>query len=144
MMHRKKGRHGLPLWLGVIGLALAGTVAGAWISQEASAAQAGEHAAEVPAAASGLDRSKVCFINDQYMGKPQIPVPVDGKTYYGCCQGCADRLREDRSTRFAKDPHTGKEVDKATAFIASDPRGGAQVLYFESADTYAAYRASVR
>jgi hypothetical protein len=69
-------------------------------------------------------------------------VPVEGKTYYGCCRGCADRLRADRSTRFARDPNTGKEVDKATAFIATDPHGGEQVLYFESAVTYAAYRGS--
>src|SRR5680860_1679115 len=24
----------------------------------------------------------VCMVNNAYMGKPQMPVPVDGKTYY--------------------------------------------------------------
>ena len=26
----------------------------------------------------------VCMVNDAYMGKKQIEVPHDGKTYYGC------------------------------------------------------------
>ncbi len=82
-----------------------------------------------------LDPSNVCFINNRNMEKPQIPVTVDGKTYYGCCAGCAKALQTDRSTRFARDPLTGREVDKATATIIEDPRGSGTVLYFESVET---------
>lgn len=143
MTHRKKAKRRLPLWAAVVALAFAGTALGVWIGQTSPSTEARARKATVPSVAPGIDPSQVCFINDRYMGKPQIPVSVEGKTYYGCCQGCADRLRADRSTRFATDPHTGKEVDKATAFIVTDPHGGEQVLYFDSADTYAAYQASV-
>lgn len=82
----------------------------------------------------------VCMVNDTYMGKAQIPVQVDGKTYYGCCQGCVSRLKGDRSLRYAKDPVTGREVDKAAAFIAAKPDG--TTLYFESSETASAYMAA--
>ena len=90
-------------------------------------------------AATGIDHSQVCFINDTYIGKPQIPVELDGKTYYGCCAGCATALRHDPSTRVATDPYNGATVDKATAFIARNPADRDKVLYFESAATFAAY-----
>ncbi len=89
-----------------------------------------------------LETSEVCFINDRHMGKPQIPVKVEGKTYYGCCAGCAETLQNERSARYSRDPLTGGEVDKATATIAEDPRGSGKVLYFESKQTYERYLAS--
>jgi hypothetical protein len=94
--------------------------------------------------ATGIDHSQVCFINDRYMGKPQIPVEVDGKTYYGCCAGCATALRNDPSTRVATDPYNGAKVDKATAFVARNPKDRDAVLYFQSAATFAAYSQSLR
>ena len=75
----------------------------------------------------------VCMVNDNVMGKPQIPVEVGGKTYYGCCQGCVGALKSDRSVRFARDPLTGREVDKSEAYIVEGP--GGEALYFESAAT---------
>ena len=81
----------------------------------------------------------VCMINDEVMGKDQIPVPFEGKVYYGCCEGCVERLKTDRSARFAKDPHTGKEVDKAKAVIIEGKDGAA--LYFETKDTAKQYLA---
>ena len=75
----------------------------------------------------------VCMVNDRVMGKPQIPVVVEGKTYYGCCQNCVGKLKGDASIRYAKDPVTGAMVDKSKAFILESPTGDA--LYFESAVT---------
>lgn len=77
----------------------------------------------------------VCMVNDNVMKAPQMPVPVEGKTYYGCCAGCVKTLQSDRSVRVAKDPVTGHEVDKATAFIIADPKMKGKALYFESQDT---------
>lgn len=61
--------------------------------------------------------NEVCMVNDKVSGKPQIPVEFEGKTYYGCCQGCVKRINEDRTVRYSTEPLTGREVDKATAFI---------------------------
>ena len=73
------------------------------------------------------------MVNEKVFGKPQIPVAFEGKTYYGCCQGCVKRINEDRTVRYSTDPLTGREVDKATAFIVEGAGGDA--LYFESVET---------
>ncbi|MFQ5428478.1 MAG: TRASH domain-containing protein [Thermodesulfobacteriota bacterium] len=80
-----------------------------------------------------VDASIVCMVNDNVMGKPQIPVKVEGKTYYGCCRNCVKTLNEDAAMRAAKDPFSGKMVDKSSAFIIEGP--GGEALYFESALT---------
>ncbi len=84
--------------------------------------------------------SEVCMVTDRVMGRPQIPVEVDGKVYYGCCQGCKRRLKNDVNLRFATDPLTGRRVDKAKAVIIEGTRG--EALYFESIDTAMRYRVS--
>lgn len=83
-----------------------------------------------------LDPQLVCMVNNAYMGKAQIPVEHEGKTYYGCCQMCVRKIQAEREVRYATDPATGEEVDKANAYIARSPDGSDQVYYFESADTY--------
>ena len=113
-------------------------------ASEAGAPAAGGATQVQSKAGGGIDPSQVCFINNKYMGKPQIPVTVDGKTYYGCCAGCATALRSDPSTRVATDPYSGARVDKANAFIARNPTGPDTVLYFESAATFAAYSRNLR
>ena len=37
---------------------------------------------------SQVPNELVCMVNNAYMGMPQIAVPVNGKTYYGCCDMC--------------------------------------------------------
>ena len=39
---------------------------------------------ELAALTEVTDPSQVCMVNDQFMGRAQIPVSVGGKTYYGC------------------------------------------------------------
>jgi YHS domain-containing protein len=79
------------------------------------------------------DPSEVCMINHPWMGKPQIPVPVDGKTYFGCCEACKAKLANDAAARTAQDPVTGQPVDKALAILARDDAG--TVYYFASEAT---------
>jgi YHS domain-containing protein len=83
------------------------------------------------------DANLVCMVNDRYMGVEQIPVQVEGRTYYGCCEMCKTRLAQDRDVRQAVDPVSGKTVDKAMAVIGR--RADGTVLYFESATTLAKY-----
>jgi len=78
------------------------------------------------------------MVNNQFMGREQIPVEVEGKTYFGCCEMCKGRLARDPSSRSAKDPVSGKLVNKASAVIAKRPSG--EVIYFESKDTFERYR----
>lgn len=88
---------------------------------------------------SPINPELVCMVNDSVMKAPQIAVQVEGKTYYGCCAGCVNTLQNDRSVRIAKDPLTGHEVDKATAFILADPKMKGKALYFESQETAREY-----
>lgn len=84
------------------------------------------------------DTSTVCMVTDMVMVKPQLPVVVSGKTYYGCCAGCVDRLNADRKARVAADPVSGRKVDKSEAVILQGD--GGEALYFESEDTARRYR----
>jgi YHS domain-containing protein len=86
-----------------------------------------------------VEAKKVCMVNDQLFGKDQIPVEVQGRTYYGCCEMCKERLAKDAAARTAVDPLSGKQVDKATAVIGARPDGS--VLYFESDKSFAEYLA---
>ena len=86
-----------------------------------------------------VDTKTVCMVNEQAMGKDQIAVEVDGKTYYGCCEMCKKTLATNADKRVAVDPVTGKQVDKAKAVIAAQKDG--RVWYFESDETLAKYNA---
>jgi YHS domain-containing protein len=76
------------------------------------------------------DVKQVCMVNNQFMGKDQIPVEVEGRTYYGCCEMCKERLAKDEAARYSTDPVSGARVDKAKAVIGVQPDGS--VLYFEN------------
>jgi YHS domain-containing protein len=97
-------------------------------------------AGAVVAAGAQLQRvepQKVCMVNDTVFQRDQIPVQVDGRTYYGCCEMCKGRLGTDAAIRSAKDPVSGQTVDKAKAVIGATPDG--KVLYFESEKTFSSY-----
>ncbi|SRR6266536_1734774 len=79
-----------------------------------------------------LSNNQVCMVNNKFMGKDQIQVPVDGKTYYGCCPGCVSNLKSDTTYRFASDPETGERVDKSDAIIILKRDTKDEVLYFKT------------
>jgi YHS domain-containing protein len=86
---------------------------------------------------SPIDSKYVCMINNQSFNKEQIPVEIEGKTYYGCCQSCEAKLKSDPSSRNAVDPVSGRQVDKATAVIGATPEGN--IYYFESQENLEAF-----
>ncbi|WP_241282678.1 hypothetical protein [Chryseobacterium timonianum] len=81
---------------------------------------------------------EVCMVNNAYMGKKQLEVMFDGKTYYGCCEMCKERIPKDESVRTATDPYSKRTVDKAKAVIAITGDNG-EVSYFENETTYNKY-----
>ncbi len=83
------------------------------------------------------DPSQVCMVTNQFMGKPQIPIAVDGRTYFGCCEMCKGRLGSDPSSRTALDPVSQRPVDKAVAVIGRNEDGA--IFYFENEQNLAAY-----
>jgi YHS domain-containing protein len=99
----------------------------------AAAAFAQEDVVKPSGTLTKVETKTVCMINEHAMGKDQIPVEIDGKTYYGCCEMCKKALATDASKRVATDPVTGKQVDKATAVIAAQEDG--RVFYFESEES---------
>lgn len=104
----------------------------AFVAATAGTAQAGENG--VRPALKRVETKRVCMVNNQVFDKDQIPVAVEGKTYYGCCEMCKERLAKDVTARTGTDPVSGKPVDKATAVIGALPDG--KVLYFESEATF--------
>ncbi len=63
-------------------------------------------------------REYVCMMQDMVLTKPGIAIQYGGKTYYGCCQMCKEKIKNEpeKYTRSA-DPVSGKPVDKAESFI---------------------------
>lgn len=124
------------VFLPVLALLAAGLGACRDEAKTRSAQHAHEMASETrePGPYAGLravESKYVCMVNNQVFSSPQIPVEVDGKTYYGCCPACKATLEEDASMRTAVDPVSGVEVDKALAAIGAFSDGS--VLYFENA-----------
>lgn len=79
-----------------------------------------------------VPNEKVCMVNDRFMGIKQIPIEVEGITYYGCCPDCVKKLQENLGgVRYAKDPVSGEKVDKASAVIIKNNEDG-MVQYFGS------------
>lgn len=84
-----------------------------------------------------VDSKYVCMITDQEFAREQVPVEVEGKTYYGCCEMCKAKLKNNPQSRVATDPITGNNVDKAEAVIGAAPDG--KVFYFESEQNLSQY-----
>ncbi len=77
-----------------------------------------------------VETKYTCMVNNTVFPKVQIPTVVEGRTYYGCCEMCAEKLANNEAIRKTIDPVSGKDVDKATAVIGVDKRGKA--YYFEN------------
>jgi len=90
-------------------------------------------AADVAPVLKTVEAKKVCMINERLFEKDQIPIEVEGRTYYGCCEMCKTALAKDATKRVGIDPVTGKKVDKATAIIAANADG--EVFYFETVES---------
>lgn len=91
--------------------------------------------ANMPALGDQVPNDYVCMVNDAYMGRLQFEVPFEGKTYYGCCDMCKERIPKDESVRYAIDPFSKKKVNKADAYIVLIGQNG-EVVYFENEENY--------
>ena len=67
-----------------------------------------------------VDSKYVCMVTNQLFVKEQIPVEMEGKTYYGCCEMCEAKIKNNPQSREATDPVSGKKVDKAEAIIEAE------------------------
>jgi YHS domain-containing protein len=85
-----------------------------------------------------VESKYVCMVNNQRFDKELIPVKVNDRTYYGCCEMCKDKLQNNAKSRVAIDPVSGKEVDKSIAVIGAAPDG--KVFYFESVEHLKKYK----
>ena len=85
-----------------------------------------------------VPHDQVCMVNNAYMGKKQLEVKHDGKTYYGCCENCKLRIPQEENARMAYDPISHQLIDKATAIIAISDKND-NVVYFENKANYEAF-----
>ncbi len=111
------------------------TASSAGVTNDAPVAAAN---APVAALTEVTDPTQVCMVNNQFMGVPQIPTEVGGKTYYGCCAMCKGKLEKEPKARIGTDPVSGQSVDKASAVIGKNDTGA--VFYFQSRENLLAYK----
>lgn len=112
----------------ILMLAVAGT--GVAIQMKSGGREAVKAGAAQATSLRQVETKKVCMVTNRVFEKDQIPVAVQGRTYYGCCEGCKQTLANNPASRMALDPVSGMTVDKATAVIGARPDGS--TLYFES------------
>jgi YHS domain-containing protein len=101
--------------------------------------------AEASAADSILEQVEapyVCMITNKVFDSKQIEVPVEGHVYYGCCQMCVKKLNNNPESRYATDPVSGAQVNKAEAVLGAGPDEA--VRYFESVETLRAFNATAQ
>jgi len=119
----------------VLMLAVAGT--GVALQMKGGGREAVKTGAAQSTSLRKVETKKVCMVTNQVFEKDQIPVAVQGRTYYGCCEGCKQTLAKNPAARMAVDPVSGKPVDKATAVIGA--RADGSTLYFENESNLKAY-----
>jgi YHS domain-containing protein len=124
----------------VLMLAVAGT--GVALQMKSSGREAVKAGAAQSTSLRKVETKKVCMVTNRVFTKDQIPVTVQGKTYYGCCEGCKQALANNPAARTAIDPVSGKTVDKATAVIGARPDGS--TLYFENESNLKTYSSRTR
>jgi YHS domain-containing protein len=75
-------------------------------------------------------RETVCVVRDTVGTAAGVPHEYNGKTYYLCCKMCRESIQnEPKKYTIATDPVSGKQVDKAEAFIYNLE---GKAYYFES------------
>lgn len=94
-----------------------------------------ETANSTPQVGDHVPNNLVCMVNNAYMGMPQLEVEYEGRTYYGCCDMCQERIPKEKEARIAIDPYSLKDVDKSEAYIVLVGDQG-QVAYFENKKNY--------
>lgn len=92
-----------------------------------------------PAAGEVVNPKMVCMVKNMYMGIDQVPVSVEGKTYYACCDQCIRDLNNDKTVHYAIDPYSKIAIDKAFAFITMNPKRRGSILYFKSEENAKKY-----
>jgi YHS domain-containing protein len=76
------------------------------------------------------DRRYACMMQDSLQVKPGVPIEYGGKTYYGCCPMCAEKMKGQPDQYLkSKDPVSHATVDKATALLYAHQ---GTIFYFES------------
>jgi YHS domain-containing protein len=80
-----------------------------------------------PAEREAVIAQKICPVTEEGLGTmgPPLPVEIGGKTYYVCCEGCIDGLKEDPEKYLANIGVTYEAAtDAAEAAPAEDAAGG--------------------
>ncbi len=78
--------------------------------------------------------SEVNMVTNRYTQSEQSAVQMEGKLYYTSGDAYVANLKQNPLIRFAKDPISGRTIDKADAAIYIDASGRA--LYFKTDDSF--------
>lgn len=81
-----------------------------------------------------VNASEVNMVTNRRLKDGQDTVLIKGKAYHTSGESYVWTMQQNPSIRFAKDPFTGKTIDKADAVIFANASG--KVLYFESEESY--------
>lgn len=86
-----------------------------------------------------VEQNRVCMPQNLVFDRDMIPVQLNDRTYYGCCEGCIVQITQNEALRMGQDGLTGENIDKSQAVVL-DIHGKA--MYFASAENAKKYLAS--
>jgi hypothetical protein len=110
-----------------------------WYTNEATEKYAAENAYKTYIDKQVPD-SMVCMVSGMVKNKALNPIEVSGKTYWGCCDNCLMKLKNNiDNVIYAKDPFSGALICKAGSLKRLNPENKEYVLYFESDKNYELY-----
>jgi len=89
---------------------------------------------------SQVPSSSVCMAGDLLKKKAVLSVEIDDEVYYGCCEKCLNKLiANENNERYAIDPYSNKQVNKADSYIRLTEERSGKVEYFESESNFYDY-----
>lgn len=84
-----------------------------------------------------LESQQICMFRNQLIMEAASSIEIDGQTYYACCPGCAEKLKNNyQESQFAIDEYSHHRIRKTKAFIILNNKSTRKVSYFESEKNY--------
>ena len=84
-----------------------------------------------------VEPQQICMFRNQLIIGATSSIVIDGETFYVCCPGCADNLKNNyMDSQFAFDGYSHHKIKKTKAIIVLKNKNNLKVGYFETENNF--------